>query len=70
MGEETKPKLTADKAKRHARLTMDRFTCNGWLYVTTDERDLTTINIRITHHLCHTPYVDISIPDNVAELVL
>lgn len=48
---------------------MERFACNGWLYVTTDERDLATVNIRITHHQCHTPYIDISIPDDVLELI-
>jgi hypothetical protein len=48
---------------------MDRFACNGWLYITTDDHNLGTVMIRITHHQSHVPYVDISIPDDVADLV-
>lgn len=68
-GEETKPTLNENLAKRRARMTMDRFNCDGWLHVTTDQRDLTCIMIHITHHRCHVPYTDICLTPAIMELV-
>jgi hypothetical protein len=68
-GEETKTKVIEDRSKRRARMTMERFACNGWLHVTTNNEDLKIVNIRITHHQCHIPYTDISMSDDIAELV-
>ncbi|KAG6907485.1 hypothetical protein DXG01_008775 [Tephrocybe rancida] len=68
-GEETKKRLTEDKSKRRARMCMERFDCDGWLHITVDTDDLTTICICIAHYKCHTPYTSISIPDDVKKLI-
>ncbi|KAF8230921.1 hypothetical protein L208DRAFT_1102684, partial [Tricholoma matsutake] len=66
-GEQTKHKLTDDTRKRCARMTMDRYQCDGWLHVTVNESDLSTVCVCITHYHWHHPYTDISISDNIAE---
>ncbi|KAJ7927678.1 hypothetical protein B0H13DRAFT_1537461, partial [Mycena leptocephala] len=68
-GEESKHVLTVDPKKQRARMKMDRFPCDGWLNITVNEEDLQLAAIRMTHHRCHTPYVDISIPKKVKETV-
>ena len=50
-------------------MTMDRFPCEGWLIVTVDEGNRDMASIRITHHHCHVPYMDISISEDVAQLI-
>ncbi|KAF8224827.1 hypothetical protein L208DRAFT_1181424, partial [Tricholoma matsutake] len=66
-GKQTKHKLTNDTRKRRAHMTMDWYQCDGWLHVTVDESDLSTVCIHITHYRWHHPYTDISILDNIAE---
>lgn len=68
-GEQTKHKLNEDKNKQRARMTMDRYNCYGWLNISVDDDDLSFANIRITHHLSHHPYTDISITPEVEEIV-
>lgn len=68
-GEETKQKLTGDLNKRRAQMTMDRFTCNGWLHVTMKDGDQQTAGMCVMHHRSHCPYVDISIDEKVATIV-
>jgi hypothetical protein len=46
-------------------MTMDRFACNGWLYVTVDEDQPRIARVRVTHHRCHQAYTDISISKDV-----
>jgi hypothetical protein len=65
-GEQTKKKL-AETGKRRARMTMDRYKCSGWLFVTLNENELTTACMCITHYRCHPPYTDISISDSIAK---
>lgn len=50
-------------------MTMDRYNCNGWLFITLNDTDLTTANIRITHHRSHHPYTDISISPDIGKIV-
>lgn len=47
-----------------ARDTMDRFACEGWLYVTLldDSPEIALVSIK---HKSHVPYTDISIPPEV-----
>ncbi|KAJ6595047.1 hypothetical protein DFH09DRAFT_906413, partial [Mycena vulgaris] len=55
--------------KRRARMKMDRFNCDGWLHITADDTDTNIVTVRMTHHRCHTPYLDISIPQAVKDTV-
>jgi hypothetical protein len=50
-------------------MKMDRYACNGYLYVTADEHDHQTLRVRITHHRWHHPYIDISIPKEVGTII-
>ncbi|CAK5263800.1 unnamed protein product [Mycena citricolor] len=68
-GEKTKNQLIADPKKRRARVTMDYFACNGWLNVIINELDLSTGTFRLSHHLAHTHYTNISISDDIKSLV-
>ncbi|KAJ7461706.1 hypothetical protein B0H11DRAFT_1735762 [Mycena galericulata] len=61
--EETKTRLTEDLRKRRARMKMDRFPCDGYLYVTVDPNNPATIRLRVQHHRVHCHYVDISLLD-------
>lgn len=65
-GEQTKKKLT-ETGKRRARMTMDRYKCSGWLFITLNNDDLIMAGVRITHYRCHPPYTDISISDDVVD---
>ncbi|KAJ7716732.1 hypothetical protein DFH07DRAFT_700087, partial [Mycena maculata] len=47
---------------------MDRFPCQGYLRITVREDD-DTIGMRLTHHRAHCPYVDISIPKEIKQLI-
>ncbi|KAJ7800075.1 hypothetical protein B0H14DRAFT_2245354, partial [Mycena olivaceomarginata] len=68
-GEESKHTLADDPKKRRARMKMDRFECDGWLHITVNDNNLQLATVRMTHHRCHTPYVDISIPQEVKQMV-
>ncbi|KAJ7683354.1 hypothetical protein B0H17DRAFT_834078, partial [Mycena rosella] len=68
-GEETKNHLAADPKKRRARMKMDRFACDGWLHITVDDAEISVVTVRMTHHRCHTPYLDISISNEIKETV-
>lgn len=39
-GEQTKHKLNEDTRKQRARMTMERFDCDGWMHITLDDEDL------------------------------
>ncbi|KAJ7466399.1 hypothetical protein FB451DRAFT_1561138 [Mycena latifolia] len=65
----TKTRLIDDERKRRARMKMDRFPCNGWLHVTVDSADQSTVRLRMLHHRAHCKYVNISIGDEIKELV-
>ena len=67
-GEQTKNQLT-ETGKRRARMTMDRFKCSRWLFLTLDENDLTTMGCRVTHYRPHPPYTDISMSEDVMKEV-
>jgi hypothetical protein len=47
-GEQMKKKLV-ETGKRQACMTMDRYKCSGWLFVTLDENELTMACMHITH---------------------
>ena len=64
-GEQTKHKLT-ETGKWRAHMTMDWFKCDGWLFLTINANNLTSVVIWITHYWCHCPYVDISISEDIA----
>jgi hypothetical protein len=66
-GEQTKHKLNEDTSKRRARMTMERFNCDGWMHITLDDENLETAVIRMTHYQCHHPYLDISILPEIAQ---
>jgi hypothetical protein len=68
-GSETKNKRTEEKSKRRARMKMDRYECNGHLYITADKHDHQMLHVRITHHRWHHPYTDISIPNEVETII-
>ncbi|KDR82282.1 hypothetical protein GALMADRAFT_115207, partial [Galerina marginata CBS 339.88] len=68
-GEETKQKLNEDPKKRRARMTMDRFDCNGWLRITMTDGYPNLAGIKITHHRTHCQYVDISLTDKVSAII-
>jgi hypothetical protein len=61
-GEQTKNKT----GKRWARMTMERYKCSRWLFVTLDSCDGKMAGIRMTHYRCHPPYTNISISEDVA----
>ncbi|KAJ7200340.1 hypothetical protein GGX14DRAFT_372334, partial [Mycena pura] len=67
--EVTKTRLTDDLRKRRARMKMDRFACNGYLHVTVNPDIPETIRLRVQHHRAHCHYVDISLPDDIKNLV-
>jgi hypothetical protein len=48
---------------------MDWFPCEGWLIVTVDEGNRYVASIWITHHRCHVLYTDISLSEDVAQLI-
>ncbi|KAF8158821.1 hypothetical protein BJ912DRAFT_830518, partial [Pholiota molesta] len=52
-GEETKQKLHENPTKRRARMSMDRFNCNGWLKITMTDGNSSLAGITITHHRAH-----------------
>lgn len=66
---ETKNKRTDEKSKRRARMKMDRYACNGHLYVTADENDHEMLHVRVTHHRWHQPYTNISISEDVEIII-
>ncbi|KAJ7104671.1 hypothetical protein C8R44DRAFT_551058, partial [Mycena epipterygia] len=68
-GEESKHTLVDDPKKRRARMKMDRFACDGWLHITINDDDLHLATVRMTHYRCHTPYLDISISQDVKKTV-
>ncbi|KAJ7712913.1 hypothetical protein DFH07DRAFT_701026, partial [Mycena maculata] len=69
-GEVKKSDLHDDPQKRRARMKMDRFPCHGSLQITINEDDQQLpLRLKLTHHLPHLHYVDISINKNIRELV-
>ena len=64
--EQTKQKLT-ETGTQWAHMTINRYKCSGWLFVTLDSNDLMTAGVRITHYRCHPPYTDISISDDITK---
>ncbi|KAK7018772.1 hypothetical protein VNI00_018234 [Paramarasmius palmivorus] len=68
-GEQTKNKKVSDPKKQRARNYMDRFDCHGYLNVVVNEENKDLIELRLTHYLPHTPYTDISIPEEVKEKI-
>ncbi|KAJ7698358.1 hypothetical protein B0H17DRAFT_1006819 [Mycena rosella] len=50
-------------------MKMDRFACDGWLHITVDDAEISVVTVRMTHHRCHTPYLDISISNEIKETV-
>jgi hypothetical protein len=50
-------------------MKMDRYACNGHLYVTADKHVCQTLRVRITHHRWHHPYTDISISEEVETII-
>ncbi|KAG6904096.1 hypothetical protein DXG01_012660, partial [Tephrocybe rancida] len=68
-GEQTKQKLNENTTKRRARMCMERFKCDGWLHISIDENDPSTVILRVTHYENHIPYTDISVSEKVDELI-
>ncbi|KAJ7678817.1 hypothetical protein B0H17DRAFT_840825, partial [Mycena rosella] len=48
---------------------MDRFPCIGYLHVTADSTNETSVRLRVQHHRPHCHYVDISLNDKITKLV-
>lgn len=69
-GQATKNKKIDEPAKRRARMKMDRFNCNGWLRITVNEDDTSIARVRLTHHRCHQPYTDISVPKGIKDIII
>jgi hypothetical protein len=68
-GEQTKNKKTEKVKDQHDRMFMDCFDCNGWLYITIAPNDYEKFHIRLTHHLPHTAYCNISVPEDVETMI-
>lgn len=65
-----KPHLHDDPTKQRARMKMDRFPCKGMLSLTVKNDDLDVpIRLKIRHHEVHLHYVDISIKQDIKEVV-
>ena len=65
-GEQTKKKLM-ETGKRRACMTMDRYKCSGWMFVTLNSNDLMMAGMHITHYQCHPPNTDILISDDIVD---
>ncbi|CAK5267884.1 unnamed protein product [Mycena citricolor] len=68
-GEQTDNKLHEDESKQRARVKMTRYHCNGWLNVTINERKMDEAVIRVSHHIPHPLYNDISIPTEAKKII-
>jgi hypothetical protein len=68
-GQATKNKKIKKPAKRHVHMKMDRFNCNGWLRITVNNDDTSILRVWLTHHQCHQPYTDISIPKSIKDII-
>lgn len=61
-GEQTNNKTE----KRWACMTMERYKCSRWVFVTLHSCDGKMAGICMTHYWCHPPYTNISISEDVA----
>ncbi|KAJ7458659.1 hypothetical protein B0H11DRAFT_1681968, partial [Mycena galericulata] len=66
--EVTKDKLIDDPKKRRARIKMDRFPCNGYLRITVVDGD-ETVRLRLTHHRAHSQYINISMDEEIKQVI-
>ena len=57
----TKKHLTDNVNKQRARLTMDRFDCEGYLHVSIPQESAEEVRIKLTHCEAHIHYVNIEI---------
>lgn len=57
----TKKHLTDNINKQRARLTMDRFDCNGYLHVSIPCENAEEVRVKLTHCEAHIHYVNIEI---------
>jgi len=69
-GQATKNKKSDVPAKQHARMKMDHFECNRWLRIMVDDDNTSLARVRLTHHRCHQPYTDISVPKDIKDIVM
>ncbi|CAK5283818.1 unnamed protein product [Mycena citricolor] len=68
-GEQTKNHLVDDVKKQRGRTTMDRFKCNGHLNITLNSSRTEFMMVRLSHHLAHKHYTDISIPADIKKYI-
>ena len=69
-GEQTKQKLHTDTNKRRGRTCMDRFACDGWLFITIVHNNNTRIRVRMTHSEAHVHYTDIAISEKIQNIII
>lgn len=69
-GEQTKQKLHTDTNKRRGRTRMDRFACDGWLFITIVHNNNTRIRVRMTHSEAHVHYTDIAISEKIQNIII
>jgi len=65
----TKKYLTDDISKRRARLTMDRFDCQGYLHISVPRESAEEVRVKLSHHQAHIRYVDIEIDEPIKKCV-
>lgn len=65
---EKQPALDFDDPNRKRRsMPMDRFSCGGYLDITSDAQDRSEVVVRVFHSERHTPYCDIQLPPDICK---
>ena len=49
---------------------MDRFACDGWLFITIVHNNNTRIRVRMTHSEAHVHYTDIAISEKIQNIII
>ncbi|KAK0433372.1 hypothetical protein EV421DRAFT_1439924 [Armillaria borealis] len=68
-GQETKTRLVDDPEKRRARMSMNRFRCDGWLRITMAPGDPTLARIKIKHCNAHCKCVSLALSQGDRDMV-
>jgi len=68
-GAATERVINSDPKKRRARMVMEHFPCNGKLHITLNPEVTDAARIHIEHHLPHQHYVDISLTDEMKDII-
>ena len=68
-GVETTRIINPNPQKRRARMTMEHYPCKGKLLVMVNPEVPDTVRIRIEHHLAHQHYIDISLTEEMKDII-